>query len=103
MSLLVSRIAPGRPWSSRCRPPARHSDLRPVSFRVYELSLPAVRSKQLFINLLERCGEDRLQELVRDLADRLLSGPSVQFLGAAIPVGDDVVHVAHEDPRWQYD
>src|SRR5262249_20159430 len=64
---------------------------------MYKLSLPAARSKQLLINLFEPFGEDRLQELVSDLADRLLSVPSVQFLGAAIPVGDHVVHIAHED------
>src|SRR5919106_1325558 len=45
----------------------------------------------------QRRGEDRLCEPVRDLADRLLSGPSVQYFGAAIPVGDHVAHVAHED------
>ena len=32
-----------------------------------------------------------------NLADSFASFPSVQLLSAAIPVGDDVVHVAHED------
>src|SRR6266542_2163849 len=35
--------------------------------------------------------------LVRNLPDRLLPCPSVQFFGGTIPKGDDVVDVAHED------
>jgi hypothetical protein len=79
------------------RPPARHNDLRHVSLCVNEFPFPPASAEQLFGNLLKRFGEPRLQELVSDVADCLLTGPSVQFLGAAIPVGDYVVHVADED------
>jgi hypothetical protein len=34
---------------------------------------------------------------VRGIAERLLPWPTVELLGAAIPVGNRVVHVAHED------
>jgi len=31
------------------------------------------------------------------LTERVASAPSVQNLGAMIPIGDDIIHVAHED------
>ena len=34
---------------------------------------------------------------MRDLANRLLCRPPVQLFGAAVPVGDDVMHVTHEN------
>ena len=79
------------------RPSARHHKLHAVSRRVCELSLPAARAEQLLINFFKRCGENRLHELVRDLADRLLPLPSVPFLGAAIPVRDDIAHITDEN------
>ena len=79
------------------RPSARYNYLCPVSLRVDELSLPAARAEQLFIDLFERCGEDRLHEPVGDLPDGLVPRPSVQFFGPTVPVGDHVVHVAHEN------
>ena len=79
------------------RPPARHDHLRPVSLCVNELPFPSVSTEQRRRNLLERLGEARLQELMSHFADRLLALPSVEFLGAVIPVRDNVVHVADED------
>ena len=38
-----------------------------------------------------------MHELVRDLADGLLPVPSVPFLGAAIPVRDDIGHITDEN------
>src|SRR6266498_3136789 len=35
--------------------------------------------------------------MVRNLPNRLVPSPSVQFFGGTIPKGDDVVDVAHED------
>ena len=32
-----------------------------------------------------------------DLSERFLTSPAISFLGAAVPEGDHVVHVAHED------
>lgn len=49
-------------------------------------------TEQLRIYLFKGCWKGRLHELVRDFAD-----PSLQLCGAAIPISDDVVHVAHED------
>jgi hypothetical protein len=46
---------------------------------------------------MERHGEDRLQELVSTLTDRCVCLPPVQFLGAPIPVGDDVAHITDEN------
>ena len=79
------------------RPPARHDDLRPVSLRVTELAFPAPRVEQLRRNLPQRFGEARVQQLVSDMAGRLLRGPPVQLLRASIPVRDDALHVADED------
>ena len=61
-----------------------------------ELPLPAARAEQLRLDHFEQCGEDGLRELVRHGADRVLPRPPVEFLGTAIPVGNDVAHVAHE-------
>src|SRR5262249_61853726 len=49
------------------------------------------------IYLFKGYWEDRLHELVKDLADCLLASPSIPLLGTAIPIGDDVIHVSHED------
>ena len=62
-----------------------------------ELSLPAARAEQLLIDFFKRCGKNRLHELVGDLADGLLPVPSVSFLGAAIPVRDDIAHITDEN------
>jgi hypothetical protein len=64
---------------------------------VYELSVPAARPEQLRIDFFEPRGKYRPRELVRDLADCLLTFPTVQFLGAAVPEGDYVIHAAYED------
>ena len=49
------------------------------------------------IDFFKRCGENRLHEMVRHLADGLLHVPSVPFLGAAIPVRDDIAHITDEN------
>ena len=38
-----------------------------------------------------------MREFVRDATDGFFARPTVSFFGAAIPVGDNVVHVADED------
>src|SRR4030095_3531448 len=67
-----------------------------VSLRVCELSLPAARAEQLLIDFFKRCGENRLHELMRHLADGLLPVPSVPFLGAASPGRDAIADVTDE-------
>ncbi len=62
-----------------------------------ELAFPTAGAEQLRIDLFQRRRKNRLHDLMADLADRLRRRPSIQFRGAAIPVGDDVVHAAHED------
>ncbi len=79
------------------RPPARHDGPRAVLPRVDEFPVPAACTGQLGRDLFERPGEDRPHELVRDLADSFVLFPPVQLLSAAVPKGDNVVHVAHED------
>src|ERR1700730_16892686 len=64
---------------------------------MYEFSFPAACTEQLHVDFRQRRWKDCLRELVRYLVDSLLFGPAVQFLGAAIPVGNDVGHVADED------
>ena len=46
---------------------------------------------------MERRRQRRLCEFVRDATDGFLARPAVSFLGAAVPVGNDVVHVADKD------
>jgi hypothetical protein len=79
------------------RPPACHGELCGVSLGMDELPLPPVGAEQLRIDFCQRLGEARVQDLVSSLADRLLAVPPVEPLGTAIPISDDVVHVAHEN------
>ena len=78
-------------------PSARHDHLDTICPGVHEFAFPAAGAQQLRVDLFKRRREDRLHELVRDLADRLIALPSVEFRSAQIPVSDDVIHVAHED------
>src|SRR5262249_23254175 len=79
------------------RPPARRDDLRPVPLAVNELSLPAARLQHYSSELFERCGGYGVQKLMRFLADGLVPRPTIQLLGAAIPVRNQFVSVAHEN------
>ena len=47
--------------------------------------------------VVERRGEHRVQQLGGLAPDRLLRPPAVELGRRAVPVGDDVVVVAHED------
>src|SRR5262245_65861673 len=62
-----------------------------------KLSLPAARAEQLCIDLCERRAEDGPEQVMRDLPDSLRLLPTVSLRGAAVPVGDHVAHVTHED------
>ncbi|CAB3809841.1 hypothetical protein LMG28138_06118 [Pararobbsia alpina] len=79
------------------RPTARYDDRRAVHLAVDELAFPAAFAQQLGHDLLDRRDERRLQERVRDSAERLRALESIQLLGAAIPVENFAVHVARED------
>ena len=37
-----------------------------------------------------------MQQLMRNLAERLLAGPPVSFLGSPVPIGDGLVEIADE-------
>ena len=79
------------------RPAARHHRLAAVGLGVDELTVPAAGLQQFRLDLLDRRREDGLHEPMRHLAHRFLGRPPVELLGRAVPVGDDVGHVAHED------
>jgi hypothetical protein len=98
MSLLVSMIATGRPRRSRCNDHRLSTTSWAPSRLVWTSSPPPLtRAEQLCGDLFERRGKDRPRELMRGLADRLLSFPAVQLLGGAVPIDDHVVHTTHED------
>src|SRR2546428_497290 len=78
-------------------PAACRDDLGPIPSRVNEFALPAPRANQLSRDVFQRCGEDRLVQLVRIPPDGLVPRPPIQFLRAPVPVGDHIVHIAHED------
>ena len=97
MSLLVSSVASPVAVSVLLHgPPARNGDPRAISPGVHELPFPPPDAEHDPLDLVERAREDRLQQLVRDFAERLVALPSVQLLGAAIPVGDRVVLATNE-------
>jgi hypothetical protein len=79
------------------RPPACDDDLCPVALRVQELPLPAPGAEQRFRDLIERRGEDGLQELVRHLAECFFSFPPVELLRSAIPVRNHIIHAPDQD------
>ena len=62
-----------------------------------ELAFPAAVAPQLGRCLFERLGENRAEEPVRRLADRLAPRPAVELLRAPVPVGNFVAHVADEN------
>ena len=80
------------------RPPAGHHRLSSICLVVHELTLPAAGAQQLRVDFIKRRRENRLQQLVSiHLADHFRCRPPVEFLGAAVPVGDDILHVTHEN------
>src|SRR5205823_5422275 len=85
------------PFVQLPRPAARHHDLCPIAASVDQFPLPATRAIEIRVDLFQRCREDRLRKVMRNPPDRFVLCPSVEFLGAVIPEGDDVVVVAHED------
>ena len=78
-------------------PPARHDHLGAVRLGVREFALPSIRLQQLLPNFLERLRKNRVQQIPRSSANRLLSCESVEFFCSSIPVGDDRIHIPHED------
>src|SRR6478735_7757435 len=78
---------------------ARDYHLGSISLGVYELAFPPAATQQLRVNLIKRCREDRLQQLVSSnpLSDHILCRPPVELFGRMVPVGDDIIHVAHEN------
>jgi hypothetical protein len=64
---------------------------------VEQLAFPAVVAQERCGDLLKRRGKDCLQQLMRDPTDRLFAFPTIEVLGAAVPVRDHVVHVADEN------
>ena len=99
MSLLVSRIAAGRPCSSR-RNDQRLATitLGSVGPGLLEFAVPTPGSAAVPRESLQSApGKRGLQKLVSALADRFLRRPAIQLLRSAIPVSDDVVHIADEN------
>src|SRR6202051_3960894 len=76
-------------------PAALDHPLRAIPLCVDEFALPAIGAHQSVCDLIKRHGKTGTQQAVDDLADRLPSFPSVELLGAAIPVLDYPVHVAN--------
>src|SRR5260221_8910788 len=79
------------------RASAGYYDLGSVSLGLLEFAVPASGAQHLCANLLNRRRKDRPQKLVSALADRFLRRPAVQLLSSAIPVSDDVAHIADEN------
>ena len=78
-------------------PATGHHDRCPVASRVKELAFPSPGPRQLGHDIGERGREDGPHPGVGHRADRLRLRPPVELLGAAVPVGDDVLLVPDED------
>src|SRR4051794_33828905 len=78
-------------------PPTSCDELGPITPGMDQFSFPPASLKQFGIYFLEWRAEHFLHELVRDTADCFYARPAVSFFGAAIPIGDYVVHIADED------
>ena len=98
MSLLVSSVAIGRPARSRCTD-HRLATTTLVPSRLVCVNSTSSRSawSRARLKVVKRGGEHGVQQLVRDSADGFFSRPFVELLGASVPEGDHVVHVAHHD------
>ena len=98
MSLLVSRIADGTAAAVALQGPAAGHDETPsVARGMHQFAFPASGAHQLRHDVVERRGELGLQQLGGLAPDRLLRPPAVELGRRAVPVGDDVILVAHED------
>ena len=79
------------------RPAGGHDDRCSIAFLADELSLIAADAQQLGFDLVERQRKSGLHEFVGDLPRRFGAFPAIQFLGAAIPIGDNIVVEAAGD------
>src|SRR5260370_5074140 len=79
------------------RPSAGYYHLGSVSPGLRAFAVPSAGAQQLCANLLNPRRKDRLQKVVRALADRFLCRPAEQLLGSPIPVSDDVTHITGEN------
>jgi hypothetical protein len=64
---------------------------------VDELAFPPAGAHELILDRFARQREYRMQQLVRNLAERLLAGPPISFLGDSVPIGDGLVEIADEN------
>src|SRR5208337_4708585 len=78
-------------------PSAGHYHSGSIRLSFLEFALPAAVPQQIGGYVVERCRKNGPQEIVRALSDRFLGPPPVKFLSAAIPVCDDVAHVADKN------
>src|SRR5258706_9903262 len=62
-----------------------------------ELAFPATRAQHARLDLVERLGEDRLEDDVADPAHGFVGGPRIQLFRAAAPLLDDPVEAANRD------
>src|SRR5438067_12578323 len=68
-----------------------------VSRLVNQLAFPAIVTVQVLVALIQRFWKTRLEKLVSNTALRCIRSPSVQYFCDAVPTGDAVVTVAHND------
>src|SRR5271157_2966779 len=64
---------------------------------MHELAFPAACAHQRFLDLIKGHREDRLKQLVSNLANRFVDRPAIQLFGAAVPVLYRPFHIADKD------
>src|SRR6202022_782869 len=69
----------------------------PVLLGAHQLAFPTAATQQIRHYPLTRYWENRFQQRASNLAFGLRCHPPVHLPRATIPIGDDSIHVAHED------
>jgi hypothetical protein len=78
-------------------PTAGHHHFRSIRFGIFKVSFPTPAPLDFRNDIVERYRKNGTQELVRVFSNRLFRCKPVQFLGSAIPVRYDLIHIANED------
>ena len=96
MSVLMSSMEAGAQDVAHQRPVGFDDQGAAVPGDLLQFARPLARAGNLLERPLKRLGVHLQQRLGR-LPRRLLGRPAVQALGALVPIGDAVLHVAHQN------
>ena len=79
------------------RPAREHGQTAAVPRGMNDLAFPVISTKQLLVDLRQRLGMFRFQQIVGHLAECFLWRVAVNFCCASVPINDPIICVPNED------